>query len=271
MQEYSVAGEPIAVIKIGGSILTKGVSYRRAAKFVRNRRSATPEERLVVVVSAQEGMTDSLEHAARKIAGEPDPSSLDLLWSTGEVRSAALLALHLQALGVSAVALNTHETGLSVPANARGATHVGLNLKRMLSALSEFPVVVAPGFLATDPSNAIVSLGRGGTDLTAILLAEGLAARRCELIKDVPGYFTSDPHRDPSARPIPFLTFEHALELARNGCDLVQKKALEEAARCGLTLVVRSIKNAGPITRIGIAPLAAGAWDESATPAAVAS
>ncbi|MGH9683904.1 MAG: hypothetical protein ACRD4S_09880 [Candidatus Acidiferrales bacterium] len=271
MQERSPTSQPVAVIKIGGSVLTKGSSYRRAARFVWNRRLATPEERLVVVVSAQEGTTDSLERAARKIAGDPNPASLDLLWSTGEVRSAALLALHLQALGVSAIALNTHETGLTVPANGRGATHVRLNLKRMLGALSEFPVVVAPGFLATDTSNAIVSLGRGGTDLTAILLAEGLNACRCELIKDVPGYFTADPHRNPAARPIPFLTFEHALELARNGCDLVQKKAIEEAARCGLALVVRGIKNAGPVSRIGGAPVAAEAWNESATPEAVAS
>lgn len=250
MSQGAQAGDAVAVIKIGGSILTNSQAYRRAAKFIRNRHRAEPDERLVVVVSAQEGATDALERAARKIARQPDAAALDLLWSTGEIRSAALLALHLQALGVPARALNIHEAGLKISEDSQDDRRVQLDPRRLLAVLAQHAVAVVPGFLAADSRDTIISLGRGGSDLTAVLLAEGTGACRCELIKDVPGYFTSDPHHDPTARPIPHLTFEHAISLAEAGCDLVQKKAVEAAARCGLPLVVRSLDEAAPLSLI---------------------
>jgi len=251
----------VAVIKIGGSILTNARAYRRAAIFVRNRHRAAPEEKLVVVVSAQYGLTDALERAAKRIVGGPDAAALDLLWSTGELRSVALLVLHLQRLGVSPVGLNIHEAGLNVEGGDRSRGRapdgpgVRLNSRWISAALARHPVAVVPGFLGTNATNAVVSLGRGGSDLTAVLLAEGLRACRCELLKDVPGYFTSDPNRNPSARHLPSLTFEQALALADEGCDLVQRKAIEAAARCGLPLVVRSLDEAAPISRITTAPV----------------
>ena len=97
MSESSSAKGPVAVVKIGGSILTSARAYRRAAIFLRDTLRISPNERLVVVVSAQEGTTDSLERSARAIVAEPARAALDLLWSTGEIRSVALLAMHLQA------------------------------------------------------------------------------------------------------------------------------------------------------------------------------
>jgi len=273
MQDISFAAGPIAVIKLGGSILTNAQAYKRAAVFVRNRHQAAPEEKLVVVVSAQEGATDYLERAARKIAPEPNPEALDLLWSTGEIRSVALLALELQARGVAAAPLNIHETGLSITArtegNARHVERVRLNARRLCEVLGKYSVAVVPGFFATDSTNAIVSLGRGGSDLTAVLLAQGLQACRCELVKDVPGYFTSDPHRDPTARPIAHLTFEKALELADAGCDLVQRNAIEAAARSGLPLVIRSLRERRPISRISH-DQNVETWTDSISPAVAA-
>jgi aspartokinase len=253
--------EKLAVIKIGGSILTSAEAYRRAAIFVRNRHRASPEERLVVVVSAQVGATDALERSARRIANPPNPAALDLLWSTGELRSVALLALHLEALGISAAALNIHEAGLQSPDGRDGEDRLLLNPTRLRRALAQHPVAIVPGFLAIDADGAVVSLGRGGSDLTAVLLAEGLRACRCELIKDVPGYFSGDPHRDSAARHLPHLTFEQALALADDGCDLVQRKAIEAAARCNLPLVIRSLDEAAPISRITLAQTEA-AWTE---------
>lgn len=250
MSQGVQAGNAVAVVKIGGSILTSSRAYRRAAKFIRNRHRAAPDERLVVVVSAQEGTTDALERAARKIARQPDSAALDLLWSTGEIRSAALLTLHLQALGVSARALSIHEAGLKISEQFEDDGRVQLDPRGLFAVLAQHTVAVVPGFFAADSRNTIISLGRGGSDLTAVLLAEGTGACRCELIKDVPGYFTSDPHRDPSAQPIPHLTFEDAIGLAETGCDLVQKKAIEAAARCGLPLVVRSLDEAAPLSLI---------------------
>jgi aspartate kinase len=239
MSATSSTERPIAVIKLGGSILVSPKAYRRAALFVRNTLTAAPSERLVVVVSAQEGTTDTLERSARAIVQLPTRAALDLLWSTGEIRSVALLAMHLQALGVAAAPLNIHEAGL-----------IHLHAGRLCGVLAKYSVVVVPGFLATDSTRAIVSLGRGGSDLTAVLLAEGLQACRCELIKDVPGYFTSDPHRDPAARHLPQLSFAQALKLAAEGCDLVQRTAIETASRSGLPLVIRSVRNKAQVSRI---------------------
>ena len=246
--------ERIVVIKLGGSILVSAKAYKRAAIFVRNRQRADPDECLVIVVSAQEGATNKLERAARKIFREPHAAALDLLWSTGEIRSAAILALELQALGVRALPLNIHQAGLELSDRGSEDAHfsdaVQFTPRRLYQALAKYQVAIIPGFFATNPDGAIASLGRGGSDLTAVLVAKGLEASRCELIKDVPGYFTSDPHLDASALPIPRLTFEQALEFADGGCELVQRSAIEAAARCGLPLVIRSLVETEPLSRI---------------------
>lgn len=269
--ESPVEAEPIAVIKIGGSILKNAAAYRRAAVFVRNRYRATPDERLVVVVSAQQGTTDALERMAKQIVAGPRPSTLDLLWSTGELRSVALLTLQLQVLGVRATGLNIHEAGLIVSQNGRevSAGSIRLDRARLKSVLREHSVAVVPGFFATDGLHSVVSLGRGGSDLTAVLLSVGLRASRCELIKDVPGYFTADPHRDANALPVPYLTFEHALELADDGCDLVQRKALEAAARYDMPLVVRSLREMGNVSRVA-STIPGSTWADSVSSLAVA-
>lgn len=236
------------VVKLGGSVLTDESAFARAARFLCGRLRSAPEERYVVVVSAQEGWTDSLERIARTITHAPSARSLDLLWSTGEIRSVALLTLHLEALGVRAAALNIAETGLRLGGMTSG--RVWLDGRRLLDALAEYQVAVVPGFLATTSEGTVVNLGRGGSDLTAVLLAAGLGAARCELVKDVPGFFSDDPHRDSNARQLPALTFQEALELADHGCDLVQRQAIEAAARTGLPLVVRSLNGAAPITLV---------------------
>jgi aspartate kinase len=213
-----------------------------------------PDERLVVVVSAQEGATNKLERTARKIVREPLAATLDLLWSTGEIRSAALLALELQALGMRAVPVNIHQAGLRLSESRSEDAHfrraVQFTPEWLYGALAKCRVAIVPGFFATDAEDTITSLGRGGSDLTAVLLAKGLQACRCELVKDVPGYFTSDPHLDASALPIPQLTFEQALEFAEGGCELVQRNAIEAAAGCGLPLVIRSLVETEPLSRI---------------------
>lgn len=237
MTAHVSGNQPIAVIKIGGSVFTGPAAYRDVAASIAARLPARPGERLVVVVSAEFGTTDALLETARSIVEEPDPGTLDLLWSTGEIRSAALLALSLQAVGVRAVAANVHQTGLTTGGEFRPL--------RLLALLASHDVVVAPGFLARGPGDAVVSLGRGGSDLTAVLLAAGLGAARCELVKDVPGYFSADPRHDPAARPLAALSFATALAMADGGCALVQRQALEAAQAHGLPLVVRSLDASG--------------------------
>lgn len=236
----------VAVIKLGGSILTGPVSYRRAARFIAQRLEKNSTEKLVVVVSAQNGETDSLLREAQTIAAEPDKAALDLLWSTGELRSVARLALHLQAEGIRATALDVRQTGLRIAERGCEAAAAQFHSATIFDVLATKRAAIVPGFLATDRAGAIVTLGRGGSDLTAVLIAAGLGASRCELIKDVPGYFTGNPRWHADAKHLPKLSFVQALAMADEGCELVQRQAIEAAERCDLPLVVRSLETRAP-------------------------
>jgi len=240
----------LSVLKLGGSVLRDDASYAGAARFLQARLALNQDERLVVIVSAQYGTTDALLADARAIANEPSAPALDLLWSTGELRSVAVLALHLQKIGVSAVPFNVHQTGL-VADRLNGTSVRPLRLR---AALAHARIVIVPGFLGVSAGGAVTSLGRGGSDLTAVLLASAIRADACELIKDVPGYFTADPHRRADARPIEELTFDEALRMADAGCDLVQRAALAAAHGAGLPLVVRSMDAAATVTYVHPSP-----------------
>lgn len=250
-----------AVLKIGGSVLTGPAAYRRVARLIANRIAERPGERILAIVSAEEGLTDALLASARELVCDPDPEALDLLWSTGELRSVALLVLALHALGVQALAANVHQTGLlaapddgarvsSEPGRSTAWRNSRLRTLRIRSLLAAADVVVAPGFLARTSGDRIKSLGRGGSDLTAVLLAAGLEASSCELLKDVPGYFSTDPHTTADATPIDTLPYSGAIEMAEQGCGLVQLGALEAARDLNVRLVIRGIEGgAGTVVR----------------------
>ena len=230
----------LTVCKIGGSVLTGLDAYHAATRALGIPDPAS-RQRLVVVVSAENGHTDALFGEATTLATIPDAAVLDLLWSTGELRSVALLTLALQSAGVQAAGLNVHETGLRLRA---GDDRLELNPLALRAALFHHSVVVVPGFLATRHER-VVTLGRGGSDWTAVSLAASLGARRCELFKDVDGYFSADPNTHADARAIPALTFADALQLADDGCPLVQRQAIVAARDAGMTLVVRSFTGTG--------------------------
>ena len=238
----------VVVIKLGGSVLVDDESYRQAARFLVRRLHRCAEERVVVVVSAREGLTNELEELACGITRHPNPRTLDLLWSTGELRSVALLTLHLEELGVRAVALNVHETGLRF----QGAEGAGTKLEclsvEVRRAFDDHSVVIVPGFFATLANGTLVSLGRGGSDLSAVLLADELEADQCELVKDVCGYFTDDPHVRRGAEHLPWLSYEQALAMADAGCELVQAEAIEAARNAGLPILVRSLDDEAPVS-----------------------
>jgi aspartate kinase len=237
----AIGPESIAVLKIGGSILTDLAAYERAAAFIAKRRQEQPGVRLIVVVSAEHGLTSALEATARAVNPAPDRAALDLLWSTGELRSVALLVLALQALGVRAAGANVQQTGLIGFGAQDPREEIAVHPSRLLHILASHDVVAVPGFLARGHDDGIVSLGRGGSDLTAVLLAAALGGRTCEFVKDVDGYYTTDPDRDPDARHLAEIGFDRALAMADDGCNLLQPAAIVKAHQYGLTLVVRSI------------------------------
>ncbi len=227
------------VLKIGGSVLTGPAGYRQAAGFVES--LAARSGPLVVVVSAEKGQTDALQEEARRYAREPEQGLLDLLWSTGELRSVALLTLLLRTAGVAATGLNAHEAGLVAYPD-----RIDLQPAALLAALTRYAAVVVPGFLATR-GQQLVTLGRGGSDLSAVVIAARLGASRCVLVKDVDGYFTADPAVDPSARPIPGIGYDEAIRMAGEGCPLVQSDALGEGRSAGIEIVVRSLSSEGTL------------------------
>jgi aspartate kinase len=242
----------LSVLKIGGSVLRDDESYRSAAHYLRVRITTRPDERLVVIVSARHGVTDELLDAARRAGGEPnpDPVALDLLWSTGEIASVATLALALHREHVHAIPLNVHQTGLHVDEGPLRAGVANVRPLRLLAAIASAPIVVVPGFLGISAGGGIASLGRGGSDLTAVLLAIALGAEGCELVKDVAGYFTADPHVDPFAHHIHTLPIDRAMAMAAEGCDLVQPAALDAACSADLPITVRSLDPAAPVTYV---------------------
>lgn len=239
------AGRPsssVSVMKLGGSVLTGLAGYREAAELLARERSSGAA-RIVAVVSAQLGHTDALREEARCLAADPDSAAQDLLWSTGEHRSVALLTLALRSAGVDAVGCSVHEIGVRLEANGAGFS-VSPSVLRPF--IERHQVVVTPGFLAVHEQR-IVTLGRGGSDWSAVLLASALGADRCVLVKDVDGYFTDDPASNPDAVLIPALDVAEALRMADAGCPLVQRQALAAARDLGIELVVRSATSAGTV------------------------
>jgi len=236
------------VIKLGGSVLVDDEAYRQAARFLVSRLHECSGERFLTVVSAQNGFTDRLEKLARGITNNPNPRTLDLLWSTGEMRSVALLTLHLEELGVTAAGLNVHETGLRF--NGSGLADAGIELLsgELRRAFHDHSIVVVPGFFGTLTSGTLISLGRGGSDLSAVLLAQELQGEQCELIKDVCGYFTEDPNVNRRAEHLARLSYEQALDMADTGCELLHPGAIRAAQAAGLRLVVRSLDDTAPVS-----------------------
>lgn len=242
------------VIKLGGSVLVDDKSYRRAALFLRRRLQEDSKKRFVVVVSAQNGHTDELERLARAITKYPSQRVLDLLWSTGEMRSVALLTLYLEELGVPVVGLNVHETGLHFGGQTSTDARIELHSVELRRAFDDCSMVIVPGFFGALTSGTLVSLGRGGSDLSAVLLANEFDVGRCELVKDVPGYFTEDPNVNPAAEYLSWISYETAIEMAERGCELVQRVALNAARERGLQLVVRTLDDALPGTVVSTQP-----------------
>jgi aspartate kinase len=246
MERAMSSGECLTVVKIGGSVLAGLADYQRASSFLRGLVAASAP-RIVAVVSAELGHTDALFCEAQHFGAVPRSAALDLLWSTGELRSVALLTLALQADGVHAAGLNVHETGLRLPrGDGPSRPQVAFNSIAIRAAIGKYDVVVVPGFLATS-GQRVVTLGRGGSDRSAVLLAAALGAASCVLIKDVDGYYTDDPRRNPGADLLPALSFSDALQMADAGCPLVQRQAIADARDLGVELVVRSFESSGTV------------------------
>ena len=216
------------VRKYGGSSLREPEQIRQVARYIADLKWNGDE--VVVVVSAMAATTDELLSLARKLHPDPPRREMDMLLSTGERISCALLAMAIEAEGVSAISYTGSQVGIITDTHHGEARIVDVRPTRLLQALEEGQVVVVAGFQGVSVNKEITTLGRGGSDATAIALAAAIKADRCELMKEVQGLHTANPNAVPDADVIEVLDFNSALRLARGGANALQS----EAARLAL-------------------------------------
>jgi aspartate kinase len=235
-QRPDAADAPVVVAKYGGTSLATPEHIRAVADGLAAERS--DGARRVVVVSAMGDTTDDLLALASQVSRLPDARELDLLLSTGEQMSAALLVMALHERGVDAVSLTGPHAGIPPDALHGGAAITGVEPERIRRELDTGRMVVVAGFQGSNRGE-IATLGRGGSDTSAVALAISIGAARCEIYTDVDGVYSADPRVVPAARQLPEIGFEEMLELAHQGAKVLQTRSVELAWVHGLELVVR--------------------------------
>src|SRR5919112_828815 len=248
---------PLVVQKFGGSSLADADRIKRVARRIARERAAGND--LVVVVSAMGDTTDELLGLAGAITDDPDSRELDVLLSTGEHQSATLVSMALHALGVPAISLTGAQAGITTDGRYGKARIAGIEPRRVRAELEAGKVVIVAGFqglsaeAATDAE--ITTLGRGGSDTTAVALAGRLGAQRCQIFTDVRGIYTADPRLVPTARQLPVIGYEEMLELAHQGAQVMQTRAVELGWVNEVTIEVLSSFEDAPGTLITEDPL----------------
>lgn len=238
----------LVVMKFGGSSVADPQKLRHVARLLlaKKRRG----HRVVAVVSAPGDMTDELIEKARQVCRLPDGRDLDMLLSTGEQISVALLSLALQDMGAKSVALTGPQAGIRTDGVHTKARIVRVNPAKARRAVEEGAIAIVAGFQGLNPRSDIATLGRGGSDLTAVALAASLNASVCEIYTDVPGVFTADPRVVKEARRIPRISYDEMLELAGSGSQVMQARSVEVAKKFRVPIRVLSTFEPGPGTWI---------------------
>jgi len=238
----------LVVQKYGGSSMATADRIRNVA-----RRAATTKERgnmVVAVVSAMGDTTDELIALARQITDDPDEREMDLLLHTGEIVSCTLLTMALRKLGLQAVSLTGAQAGIRTDGVFSKARIMNVNPERLIKELREDRIVIVAGFQGITLDMDITTLGRGGSDTTAVALASALGAQACEIYTDVDGVFTADPRICPKARKLEDVSYEEMLELAQYGARVMHSRAVELGEAYGMPILVASSFNENPGTLI---------------------
>jgi len=231
----------LIVQKFGGSSLATPQRVLNAARRAIEQFDAGHQ--VVVVCSAQGDMTDELIERALELHPEPSPREMDMLKAVGEQMSIALMAIAIHRLGRDAVSLTGSQAGIRTDSFHGHAKIKTVETERLRSELARGRIVIVAGFQGVDSANNITTIGRGGSDPTAIALAAALSADRCDIFTDVNGVYTADPRVVAEARWIPRMDYDELLELASLGAKVMQSRAVELAKRFGVPFRVRSSFN----------------------------
>jgi aspartate kinase len=228
----------LIVQKFGGTSVADLERIRNVAN--RTAKTFDSGNDVVVILSAMAGVTDSLIEKANQITGDPDKRELDVLLATGEQETAALLAMTLQSMNYPARSLLGFQAEVRTDCAFGNARIVNIDASRIKEFLDERCIVVVAGFQGCDPNGNITTLGRGGSDTSAVAIAAALEADSCEIYTDVDGIYTTDPNICPKARKLEKISYEEMLEMASLGAKVLQIRSVEFAAKYNVPVHVRS-------------------------------
>src|SRR5207249_10726172 len=229
---------PLLVQKFGGTSVADSDKILAAAR--RAIRAHQAGAKVLVVVSARGHTTDELIELAKEITERPPSREMDMLLSTGEQVSIALMAIAIQALGVPAISFTGAQIGIVTDSFHTKARIRNISPERMVQALDNGKIVIVAGFQGVDEQYNITTLGRGGSDTTAVALAAVLGADACEIYTDVDGVYTTDPRVLPEARRMTQVSYDEMLELASLGAGVMHSRSIEVAKQFAVPIPVRS-------------------------------
>lgn len=243
------SGSDIVVMKFGGTSVAGADQIKRAAARIVAAREAG--NRVVAVLSARGKTTDELVSQALEISERPVAREMDMLLSTGERISCALCAMAIHDMGHEAISLTGSQAGIVTDSSHTKARIIDVRADRIQEALEEDRIVLVAGFQGVSTeSRDVTTLGRGGSDTTAVALAAALRASVCEIYTDVAGVFSADPRIVPEARKLPVVSFEEMLEMAASGARVLQLRSVEYARNHGVRIHCRSSFDDGPGTLV---------------------
>jgi aspartate kinase len=233
-------------MKFGGTSVADAERIKRAAGRIVAKKEAG--HRVVAVLSARGKETDRLIADAFEISPQPDPREMDMLLSTGERQSCALCAMAINDLGHRAISLTGSQAGIVTDTSHTKARILEVRADRIREGLDLDQIVLVAGFQGVSTSRDVTTLGRGGSDTTAVALAAAVGAEECEIYTDVPGVFSADPRIVPNARKLRMVSFEEMLEMAASGAGVLQLRSVEYARNHGVRIHCRSSFDDAPGT-----------------------
>ncbi|MCL2662900.1 MAG: aspartate kinase [Oscillospiraceae bacterium] len=239
----------LIVQKFGGSSVADAESIRRVAWIIAE--AYSEGKNVVVVLSAQADTTDDLIAKAKELNPNPSMREMDVLLSTGEQASIALMAMALETLGLPVVSLTGWQVGMNTDSSYGSARIKGVSAERLKAELDRRRIVLVAGFQGINKFDDITTIGRGGSDTTAVALAVTLNAEICRIYTDVEGIFTGDPNKLPGAKKLDEITYDEMIELATLGAQVLHNRSVEMAKRYGVKMEVLSslVRKPGTIVK----------------------
>ena len=238
----------LIVQKFGGSSVANAERVRHVAGIIADTYAEGHD--VVVVLSAQGDTTDELIEKAREINPRPSKREMDVLLSTGEQQSVALMSMALEAIGLPVVSLTGWQIGMETNATYGAARIIRVSTERLRRELDKRRIVIVAGFQGIDRNEDITTLGRGGSDTTAVAIAAVLHADKCQIYTDVEGVYTADPRKVQGARKLNEITYDEMLELASLGAQVLMNRSVELAKRYGVVIEVLSSYVRKPGTKV---------------------